>query len=103
MGVAALTTVSAIANERFCGRYLNHITNTADNASVCSRIYPFRIGVNFDDTERCTNVAMTQLCEADTAPGGIIGFSLNYVQASCQIVTHLASDHHKPNNVLISS
>ena len=56
--VAALTTVSAIANERFCGRYLNHITNTADNASVCSRIYPFRIGVNFDDTELCTSTKL---------------------------------------------
>jgi len=81
--IAALTTVSSTASERYCGRYLNTADDTAGNVSICSRIYPFRIGVVTDDTELCTNVAMTQLCEADTAPGGILGFSLNYVQSSC--------------------
>lgn len=81
--LASATAVDATAFERFCGRYLNVITNTEGSVSVCSRIYPFRIGVNFDNTELCTALDMTQLCEADTAPGGIIGFALNYVQGSC--------------------
>jgi len=84
--VAAATTVVGTSNdvhERFCGRLLSTIDDSNANISVCSRIYPFRIGVVTDDTELCTNVAMTQLCEADTAPGGILGFSLNYVQSSC--------------------
>jgi len=81
--IASSTAVSATAVERYCGRYLNTATNTAGNVSICSRIYPFRIGVVTDNTELCTAVDMTQLCEADTAPGGIIGFALNYVQSSC--------------------
>jgi len=46
---------------------------------------PFEVGVSFDDQEVCTDAATPDLCEsvitAETfMGGGILGFSLCYVQ-----------------------
>ena len=48
------------------------------------RIYPFTLGVYFNDNEECNAASgEADLCETDTIPGGITGFALNFVQQSC--------------------
>ena len=46
-------------------------------------VYPFRVGVVFDDSEICTDADNAALCETDNLPGGIIGFAIGYEQMSC--------------------
>ena len=83
--IAAITT-AAVGIDRFCGRQLNVARATDDAGTVCSRSYPFRLGVVTDNMEVCTG-ATTILCEANIAAasmaGGILGFALGYQQMSC--------------------
>ena len=81
----AATNTPAEGVERFCGRQFSTIVDD-DSTTVCTRFYPFRVGVTFDANEICT--AQTALaCELNLAiasmPGGIIGFALGYVQNTC--------------------
>lgn len=74
------------ANNRFCGRFLDTVGKTAITASpsVCTNSQPFQVGVNFDEDEASGPAAvgtMTDMYEAEGAPGGIIGFCLNYVMS----------------------
>jgi len=86
--IAAITTVSGVApiGTRFCGRQLATAADQVTSGSVCSRTYPFRLGVNFDDFEDC-KAAGANMCEWDTMaanmPGGIIGFALGFTQGAC--------------------
>lgn len=82
LAIAVITTPAQNKASRYCGRYLNTDTGADANVSICSRIYPFRLEVRFDDNEVCTATG-THLCETDTEPGGIIGFKLNFVQNLC--------------------
>jgi len=89
---AAITAIQIKTNvasnaelSRFCGRNLNVATNLATSVTVCTQRTPFRVGVNFDNTEVCTaNTADTAIvCEQSIFPGGITGFKLNYYQVAC--------------------
>ena len=57
-----------------------------DPGTVCSRSYPFRLGVVTDDKEICTaegaNTCEPNIQVADMA-GGILGFGLGFQQMSC--------------------
>jgi len=82
--VAASTAVALGPNSRFCGRYLATDGTAADtSATVCSRVYPFRVGVHYDKAEVCTISVMSQACENNVVPGGIVGFHLTYTQVAC--------------------
>merc|ERR1711971_816728 len=78
---------------RFCGRiFAADEDQTADNVfataataiSVCSIARPFRFNVDFDDFEDSEGTAgMADDNDLALAPGGIIGFSLDYTQLAC--------------------
>ena len=57
-----------------------------DAGTVCSRSYPFRLGVVTDNMEACSGTTAI-LCEANTVAanmaGGILGFALGFQQMSC--------------------
>ena len=54
------------------------------SSTLLGRIYPFTLGVYFNDNEECTAATgAAATCETDTLPGGITGFALNFVQQSC--------------------
>ncbi|TRY72707.1 hypothetical protein TCAL_13001 [Tigriopus californicus] len=88
LGDKTLETVDpATTQERLCGRILSAITgkmaaDVYDNtdptksASVCSKNTPFVIGFKSDGDEVAAE-------EMGGAPGGIVGFSLNYQQIKC--------------------
>jgi len=80
--IAAATTPEATVS-RYCGRMLNPATGIITSDTVCTRRYPFRLGVHFDDFELCTAAADHADCEALTLPGGIIGFGLTFQQFTC--------------------
>lgn len=83
--IASATTVIGGAS-RLCGRHLNvATTTTTTSVSTCTRTYPFRLGVHFDETELSDgSTAYTALTsESDEFPGGILGFSLNFEQKDC--------------------
>jgi len=78
---------------RFCGRIFaadedlasEDVFATAATAiSVCSIARPFRFNVDFDDFEDTVGTAaMAGDNDLGLAPGGIIGFSLDYTQLAC--------------------
>lgn len=79
--------VSSTYSTRFCGRSLHTATATAfAPVSVCSYVVPFELAVDFDDAEHCTANTDPTTCEAAVLAeaageaGGILGFSLCYVQ-----------------------
>ena len=101
--IAATTTPVISLDTKYCGRALA-LTVTIAAASVCSkylcfytylshnlqsyfhilgRVYPFRVGVVFDDSEICTTANTANACEFDNLPGGIIGFAIGFEQMSC--------------------
>ena len=99
--IAATTTPVISLDTKYCGRALA-LSVTIAAASVCSnyyaiisnyhliykiiflgRVYPFRVGVVFDDSEICTDADAANLCETDNVPGGIVGFAIGYTQMSC--------------------
>jgi len=78
--------IAAITNtNRFCGRVFTVIDANAITITICTRNQPFRVGVNFDNSEVHTAATadMAQLGEQSRFPGGIIGFKLTYFQRSC--------------------
>ena len=82
----AATTTPAVFKERFCGRHFT-ISVAATEATVCSRSYPFRVGVNTDNAEVCSANTAANTCESNltiaSRPGGILGFAIGFVQNSC--------------------
>lgn len=86
--IAAATAASA-RSDRFCGRFLSIAAADTDQDTVCTRSYPFRLGVKTDDNEACVTTSIDPtLCEADLSaatqpPGGITGFALNFYQGAC--------------------
>ena len=52
---------------------------------VAASSTPFRVGVVFDNTEMTADqvAAMADMNEQSEAPGGIVGFMLNYWQRAC--------------------
>jgi len=89
VAAAAITTTSgANTNSRFCGRSLNTQNNEAvGNVSVCSRVTPFTVSVSFDGDEVDAAIAEAKSAEMNKAPGGILGFDLNYVQSTSTTCT----------------
>merc|ERR1712241_1639167 len=83
--IAAIAIAAATNSNRFCGRIFTVIDANAITITICTRQQPFRIGVNFDNTEVHTAATadMAQLGEQSRFPGGIIGFKLTYFQRSC--------------------
>merc|ERR1712241_340767 len=79
-GVATATDIS-----RICGRVFAPTNAAAAADTICTRTLPFRVGVNFDDSEVGTNAAtaMAGTSEQSVFPGGIIGFQLTYWQVGC--------------------
>merc|ERR1712141_654694 len=78
--IASATTVIGGAN-RVCGRFFASTATATASVSICSRTYPFRLGVHFDNKEVYTTGTETQeTTETDGFPGGILGFSLNFKQ-----------------------
>lgn len=84
-------SVVAIANPtRFCGRYVGTTAAgvIANGASICNFGLPFEVGVEFDDSDVCTNSeslitceSVTEITEANVTGGsGNLGFSLCYIQ-----------------------
>jgi len=83
--ITAIAIADAANTNRFCGRVFTVIDANAITITICTRNQPFRIGVNFDNSEVHTAATadMAQLGEQSRFPGGIIGFKLTYFQRSC--------------------
>merc|ERR1719223_618866 len=79
----ALPEAQLVHTHRFCGRQLHITEATATPATVCSRVLPFRIGVNFDNNEANVGAKAESTNELSGFPGGIIGFKLTYWQVAC--------------------
>merc|ERR1711881_326228 len=91
------TTTNAAKNELsatagtgafVCGRYLNTDGQLVLSASVCTRNYPFVLGVIMDENENYAAQGTFTAANADKVegalpPGGIIGFDLYYIQGAC--------------------
>jgi len=83
-GDVALAAITHV--DRFCGRSLSLTTSTVISEQICSGHVPFRLGVHFDDFELDGGTgadAMDALNEMSGAPGGIIGFKLQFSQVTC--------------------
>jgi len=81
----AITTTDH--ENRFCGGFLNSATTTTiASETVCTKTYPFRLGVVTDADEICTAAALPT-CEnklsAATEPPGILGFAIEAYQVAC--------------------
>ena len=50
---------------------------------IAARALPFRVGVNFNNNEADTGTDAATTGELNEAPGGIVGFKLNYWQGTC--------------------
>ena len=79
---AIALTASTQGSIRICGRYFRTTIGTG-SAEVCSGHTPFRIGFITNGGESTTNTNDPTTNEQEGAPGGIIGFKLNYVQQMC--------------------
>lgn len=82
-GAAATGATPSIVT-RLCGREFQSaqkVAYIATNKSVCSRVVPFEIGVNFDSNEVNAKGGTYATAETAASPGGIIGFSLCYTTA----------------------
>merc|ERR1712050_363095 len=77
---AAITSLN-----RICGRYFETTNADATTATICSASVPFVLHVNFDNYEAHDQMVenMAQNNEQSEAPGGIVGFKLNFWQRSC--------------------
>lgn len=101
--VGALTTTplstvlgevnSESAGGRACGRVFavqptaQGLTNAYDPTSayisVCTQVTPFRVHFHTDGDEVTGPAGASNTDELDSAPGGIVGFSLDYTQVAC--------------------
>ncbi len=71
--------------DRLCGRFFDAEDAQAPAApvTVCSQVTPFRLGVHFDGDEQAASAGDADDQEQAMAPGGIVGFSLEYEQIGC--------------------
>jgi hypothetical protein len=79
-------TTTAPKFGRICGRFLNTNGGTEATISVKTKQYPFIVGVTLDANEQTTSavaVTMSSKAENGFATGGIVGFDLYYIQATC--------------------
>ncbi|XP_059088177.1 uncharacterized protein LOC131884423 [Tigriopus californicus] len=88
MFVVGVTPVITVFNSRICGRFFHlalvRNSRTDNTESICSSQKPFRISFKTDADEKtlaATNDA--ELNEQSVAPGGIIGFNLNWALQDC--------------------
>jgi len=88
--------ILTIGTSNFCGRYFNAVDALDLDGTICSRVAPFKLGVNFDEFEQTDVAGATAAGAADmqetstTAVGGVImeplgtsGFSLGFEQRAC--------------------
>jgi hypothetical protein len=70
---------------RICGRIFNSAGAQVAEVTICTRHLPFKVGVNFNSEELCSDEAddMAIICEQQQFPGGIVGFKLFYTQVAC--------------------
>lgn len=87
---AAIVDISATAQvgALVCGRYMDTANTLTAVATVCTRNYPFVLGVIMDEDENYSVGTVWAADEASAAeaalsPGGIVGFDLYYSQGSC--------------------
>lgn len=93
-----LIAIGTIGLSHFCGRYFNAADAMGFDATICSRVAPFKLGVNFDGFEQTPAAAaaaamvMANIQETSTAaavagvidePLGTSGFSLGFSQLAC--------------------
>jgi len=86
VAIAAIDNAVSSALSKFCGRQFQ---TTADKAfadeSVCTKVVPFQVGVNFGADEVAGGSAAkngeANTDETEVRPGGTIGFSLCYTTA----------------------
>merc|ERR1712129_2988 len=82
-----MIAVATIGASNFCGRYFNAADMATLDGTICSRVAPFKLGVNFDEFEQtAATAAMAKAGKADiqetsttagfTEPLGTSGFSL---------------------------
>jgi hypothetical protein len=83
--IAAISTVTTPGLYRVCGRVWAATAAQAISSavSVCSRTRPFRLNFYTDADETVTTANMADSNELDEAPGGTVGFSLDWTQISC--------------------
>lgn len=89
-GLVAIASASGISSApeiatKFCGRLFGtaqDIIATVDAISLCTNSVPYKVGVHFDDDEKCSALASGANCEIEVAPGGITGFALCWTQTS---------------------
>jgi len=90
--------IATIGNSNFCGRYFNAADAMDFDATICSRVAPFKLGVNFDGFEQTAaavgdamagkaNIQETSTTAAVAGvidePLGTSGFSLGFEQRAC--------------------
>lgn len=92
-----LINIATIGTSNFCGRYFNAVDLQTADATICSRVAPFKLGVNFDGFEQTAAAvadaaaAMAGIQETSSAvdagaitePLGTSGFSLGFSQLAC--------------------
>jgi hypothetical protein len=75
---------TGLSSEKFCGRVLDRTASSATvGNSVCTAVRPFQLQFVTDGTEATTAAQDATTNEQFLAPGGIVGFSLNWVQGGC--------------------
>jgi len=79
--IAASSSVIA-GTTRFCGRFFHYTTAQASATTVCSKEYPFRIGVKFNDNEEISGTTAATN-DKTLVPSGVLGFKLEWWQNSC--------------------
>jgi hypothetical protein len=81
-GHPATGTVAGV--QRICGKFFTVGATVNLGVSVCSKVVPFRIMFKTDANEATGNMANDgNVNEQAGTPGGIVGFSLNYVEQDC--------------------
>jgi len=85
LAIANPKAVVSTSIEKLCGGSFAAVDNTAASATVtvCTGDVPFRIRFETDADEADTGVAATSGTTSDPINRGIVGFSLDYWQASC--------------------
>jgi len=90
--IDAMLGVGEGGNDVFCGRYFAAGAAAAADATVCSRVTPFRLGVHFDGFEAVAAAGAFVMEHLDEASGkamandatlGVFGFSLGFRQMAC--------------------
>jgi len=89
--------IATIGTSNFCGRYFNAADAMDFDATICSRVAPFKLGVHFDGFEQtaaagdaAATMANIQETSTTAAVAGVIdeplgtsGFSLGFSQLAC--------------------